>query len=88
MIVHFKNKLMHPINAMLYYGYDNSEVGVNAFRSMPIRKYFKVDSDDVLTGEYMWIYVRKYDYELFKEIATPDKEYKDNHGEIIFLYKA
>lgn len=88
MRVTFQNKLMHPINAMLYYGYDNSEIGVSVFRDMPVRRYFKVDSDDVLRGEYMWIYVRKYDYDRFKEIAAPDLEYIDSYGEILFIYKA
>ena len=88
MRVTFQNKLMHPINAMLYYGYDNSEVGVSVFHNMSIRKFFKVDSDDVLRGEYMWIYVRSYDYNRFMEIAAPDQEYRDKNGEIIFIYKA
>lgn len=83
----FENKLMYPIKAMLQLGYSNCEVDAATFSGTPAGTYFGVCSDDILVGEYMWIYVREEDYDMFKEIAVPDREYKNKYGQIIFLFK-
>ena len=83
----YKNKLMNVINAISTMGYITEGVGT-ADGTTEVRDYFDVDSDDILEGELVWIYMEPDNVEWFKHLAEPDKVYTNNNGDIILIYQA